>query len=59
MNCDPSVVHPVANRYTDCAIPAPSYIFNVNLNIFSLISGGDETESTVPASDVRWVGSIR
>jgi hypothetical protein len=26
LNSDPSVVQPVASRYTDCAIPAPPYI---------------------------------
>jgi hypothetical protein len=27
-NSEPSAVHPVASRYTDCAIPAPNTIIN-------------------------------
>jgi hypothetical protein len=29
-NFDPSVVQPVASRYTDCAIPAPPDIYKIH-----------------------------
>jgi hypothetical protein len=35
-NSDPSVVQPVANRYTDCAIPAPNILDQIIMKILKI-----------------------
>jgi hypothetical protein len=33
LNSDPSVVQPVASRYTDCTIPTPQNMFKIMVNV--------------------------
>jgi hypothetical protein len=46
-NTDPSVVQPVASRYTDCAIPAPAWHSAYRENLTFTLLLGDAASSQI------------